>query len=265
MGSPMTDGCIRADRPTIKMASGIHEILLNSICRHAPEHYAVLAGYLSDPHRVTDCRPMPPMLSADGGMNNAPTHVQLNAPFIEYYLNMELLPQNKYFLGVIHTHPQLMTHLSGVPGGSSGDIPSIRVALKRAAEIGRPWRDFLAPIATVHPTTGIPTFTGWIIRLDQQVPIAADVIFEDACDLASDNRSANQLFPIHDWIRPYMEVSERVQGDTCSSVKHKRWMISTINKCMRADVAFKIDATRSRAGLTHVIRKKRRRNDIAEG
>jgi hypothetical protein len=264
MGLPMTDGCIRAERPTIKMAPGIHEMLLNSICRHAPEHYAVLAGHLSDPHRVTDCRPMPPMLSADGGMNNAPTYVQLNAPFIEYYLNMELLPQGKYFLGIIHTHPQFMTHLTGVAADGSGDIPAMRATLERAAAIGRPWHDFLAPIATVHPTTGIPTFTGWIIRLGQQVPIAADVVFEDACDLASDNRSAAQLFPIQDWIRPYLAVTEQVQADKRSSAKHKRWMINAINKCTRADLVFKIDATRSKLGLTHVTQKKQCRNGIAE-
>ena len=102
---PMSEVFLQRGRPMIRMAFGIRELLLNSICRHQPEHYAVLAGYLNDPHRVTDCRPMPPMLDSAGRLNRGATHVQLNAPFIEYYMNMELLPAGKYLLGVIHTQP----------------------------------------------------------------------------------------------------------------------------------------------------------------
>jgi hypothetical protein len=242
----MTRSSLAQDRrPVIRIAPGIRELLLNSICRHPPEHYAVLAGDLSDPHRVTDCRPMPPMLTADGRMNAAGTHVQLNAPFIEYYLNMELLPAGKYLLGIIHTHPPYMTQLSGgIAGSGQGDIPSIRATLERVAGMGKPWRDFLAPIATIDPSTRIPTFTGWIVRLDQQAPIATDVIFEDEQDHTAANESRDELalFPIEAWMAPYKTLEERVRADQGSSARHKRWMISTINKCMRADLTAKIDA-----------------------
>ncbi|WP_166301809.1 hypothetical protein [Bradyrhizobium sp. 2S1] len=132
------------------MDHGVRQILLNSICRHPPELYAILAGSLSDPHRVTDCRPMPPMVGPDGRLNRGRGHVQLNAPFIEYYLNMELLPANKYVLGVIHTHPSNLKNLTGgVAGSGQGDMPSIRAALQRAAEAQKNWKDFLAPIITM--------------------------------------------------------------------------------------------------------------------
>ena len=109
---------------------------------------------------------------------------------------MELLPAGKYVLGVIHTHPPHMTHLSGDMSGSGhGDLASIRAALKRAADMQRNWKDFLAPIVTTDPEGGAPTFTGWIVRLDQPAPIAADIVFEEASpDLAAVHFEVSPFF-----------------------------------------------------------------------
>jgi hypothetical protein len=224
------------DRPIIRMDHGVRQLLLNSICQHPPEHYAILAGNLSDPHHVTDCRPMPPMIGSDGRLNRGPGHVQLNASFIEYYLNMELLPANKYMLGVIHTHPSNLTQLTGGLGGSGqGDIPSIRAALERATDVQKKWTDFLAPIVTMDAEVGAPTFTGWIVRLDEPTPIAADIVFGQAsCDLAAVH------IPIEEWMAPYLALVKRVRADRWSSTGHKRWMIKKIYQCMRADLAAKV-------------------------
>jgi len=208
------------NRPIIKMASGIRQVLLNSICRHEPEHYAVLAGSLRDPHRVTDCRPMPPTIGRDGYLNRGKGHVQLNASFIEYYLNMELLPADKYLLGVIHTHPSNLTHLS-----SHGDIPSIRGTLERAAQTQKNWTDFLAPIITVDLGAEVPTFTGWIVRLDQPAPIAA---------------RRGMHCALEEWMSPYHALVNRVRTDRWASARHKRWMVGKIYKCMRADITAKL-------------------------
>jgi len=224
-------------RPVIRMAFRIRELLLNSICRHPPEHYAVLAGYLNDPHRVTDCRPMPPMLDCAGRANRGATHVQLNAAFIEYYLNMELLPVGKYVLGVIHTQPGSPNLSGGVPASRQGDVPSMRAALERAAVLRKNWKDFLAPVVT-GAETGQPTFTGWIVRLDYEDPVAADIIFEDSLN-------PEPRLPIEEWMSPYQALIRRVRADRWSSAGHKRWVIAAINKCMRAELQKKINRTRS--------------------
>ena len=246
----MRKALVRGDRPVIRMADGIRQLLLNSICRHPPEQYAILAGNLSDPHHVTDCRPMPPMLGQNGRLNGGATHVQINGPFVEHYLNMELLPAGKYVLGVIHTHPPNMTHLSGVAGTNHGDLASIRAALRRAADMQKNWKDFLAPIATRDPEGGTPTFTGWIVRLDQPTPIAADIVFEEASpDLAAVH------FPIEEWVAPYHTFIKQVRADRWSSAGHKRWMINKIYECMRAELGAKVErhrtilATTDRAGF----------------
>lgn len=228
------------DHPIIRMDHGVRQILLNSICRHPPEHYAILAGSLSDPHRVTDCRPMPPMVGPDGRLNRGPGHVQLNAPFIEYYLNMELLPANKYVLGVIHTHPSNLKNLTGgVAGSGQGDMPSIRAALQRAAEAQKNWKDFLAPIITMDADVGAPTFTGWIVRLGQPAPIPAEIVFEEASpDLAAKH------IPIEEWMAPYFAIVKRVRTDRWSSAGHTRWMIKKIYQCMRADLDAKVKKQR---------------------
>ena len=231
-----------ADRPIIRMDHDVRQFVLNSICRHPPEHYAILAGNLSDPHHVTDCRPMPPMLGCDGRLNRGVSHVQLNAPFIEYYLNMELLPADKYVLGVIHSHPSNLTQLSGrLDGSGQGDIPSIRAALGRAADAQKNWNDFLAPIITMDVEVREPTFTGWIVRLDQSTPIAADIVFEEPSrDLVA------APIPIEDWMTPYLALVKRVRADRSSSTGHKRWMIKKLYQCMRADLAAKIKKHRVR-------------------
>jgi hypothetical protein len=241
----MSKALTRGDRPIIRMAHGIRQLLLNSICRYPPEHYAILAGNLNDPHHVTDCRPMPPMLGLDGRLNGGATHVQLNAPFIEYYLNMELLPVGKYVLGAIHTHPSNMTHLSGCAVGTGGDIPSIRLALERAARMEKNWKDFLAPIVTTDPEVETPTFTGWIVRLDQPTPIPADIVFEEA---GPDLVGAN--FPIEEWIAPYHTFIKRVRADRSSPTRHKRWMINKIYECMRADLDAKVEKHRAMLATT---------------
>jgi hypothetical protein len=236
----------RGERPIIRMAPGIRQLLLNSICRHTPEHYAILAGNLGDPHRVTDCRPMPPMLGHDGRFNRSGGHVQLNDSVIEYYINMELLPAGKYVLGVIHTHPSNLTHLSGgIADSGHGDLPSIRAALERAAQAQKNWKDFLAPVVTMDSQAGTPTFTGWIVRLDQPAPIASDIVFEEgSCG------SAEVDFPIEEWMAPYLALVKRVRADRRSSTRHKRWMTKKIYECMRADVSAKFEkhpATSARA------------------
>ena len=161
---------------------------------------------------------------------------------------MELLPAGKYLLGVIHTHPSNVTHLSGgVAGSGQGDIPSMRAALERAANMQKDWKDFLAPIVTTDTEAGTPTFTGWIVRLDQPKPIAADIVFED-----TNFDSAERHLPIEEWIAPYQDLIRRLRADRWSSARHKRWMVGAINKCMRADLAAKIEATRSKLDSTYV-------------
>jgi hypothetical protein len=105
--------------------------------------------------------------------------VTLNAPFIEYYLNTEVIPFGHFFLGAIHSHPGSMTSLSGgIPGSGRGDIPSMRGQLEAAQRMGYPWEYYIAPIVT-HPGDD-PVVTGWILHLDYPEPIPAKIVWEEA-------------------------------------------------------------------------------------
>lgn len=164
-------------RPIIRFAPGLKQKMLDSVGRLEPEHYAVLVGDLNDPFYVTDLRPMPPMVGENGRLRQSGGAVTLNAPFIEYYLNTEVLPSGKYFLGFMHSHPGGMTTLSGgLPGSGQGDIPSMRSHLQKAQQAGVAWEYYLAPIVT-RPGDN-PQVTGWVIHLDDPDPIPADIVWE---------------------------------------------------------------------------------------
>lgn len=166
-------------RLTIRFAPGLKDKMLGSVGALEPEHYAVLVGDLADPFYVTDLRPMPPMMGHDGKPRRSGAAVTLNAPFIEYYLNTEVLPEGKYFLGFMHSHPGDMTTLSGgMPGSGQGDVPSMRSHLENAQRAGVAWENYLAPIVT-RPGKN-PHVTGWVIRLDRPDPMPADIVWESA-------------------------------------------------------------------------------------
>jgi len=161
----------------VHVAEGIYEQMLASVGKLEPEHYAVLGGYLHDPHRITDFMPMPPMTDEGGRNRSSSATVTLNGPFIEYYLNTCLLPFGKFILGIMHSHPGGMRHLSGgAPGSGYGDIPSMRAHLEAAARMGDPWHDFIAPIVTFPGEN--PRVDTWIVRLDTPEPIRAETIWE---------------------------------------------------------------------------------------
>lgn len=163
----------------VRFAPGIYEKVCASVGALEPEHYAILGGSLDDPLRVTDFMPMPPMMDHRGAYRSSYAAVTLNGPFIEYYLNTSLIPFGKYFLGVMHSHPGGMNHLSnGIPGSGQGDIPSMRGHLEAAARYGEPWHNFIAPIVT-YPGTS-PRVDTWIVRLDTMSPIPARTVWETA-------------------------------------------------------------------------------------
>jgi hypothetical protein len=164
-------------KPVIRMAPGLKALMAASVGRLPPEHYALLAGRLDDPFTVTDLIPMPPLVDEHGNYRQSSGSVTLNGPFIEYILNTQLIPFDKYLLGVMHSHPGSMTTLSsGREGSGQGDMPSIREHLEAAARNGRPWKNYLAPIVT-NPGPS-PTVTGWVVRLDHADPIPASIIWE---------------------------------------------------------------------------------------
>jgi hypothetical protein len=164
-------------RPIIRFAPGLKKKMLDSVGKLDPEHYAVLVGDLNDPFYVTDLRPMPPMIGDNGRLRHSGAAVTLNAPFIEYYLNTEVLPAGKYFLGFMHSHPGGMATLSGgLPGSGQGDIPSMRSHLEKAQRAGVAWHYYLAPIVT-YPGDN-PQVTGWVIHLDAPDPISAEIVWE---------------------------------------------------------------------------------------
>jgi hypothetical protein len=171
------------DAPVIRFAPGIYEKMMASVGRLPPEHYAILGGSLDDPFRVTDFFPLPPLSDSAGRARQSSASVTLNAPHIEYLLNTALLPFGKYILGAMHSHPGDMTELSGgFEGSGQGDIPSMRSHLERAAELGRPWTNYLAPIVT-RPGES-PRVTGHVLRLDRRRPLPAGIVWEAASDVA---------------------------------------------------------------------------------
>jgi len=224
-----------AKRPTMRFAPGLREFITKTICRFAPEHYAVLAVRLDDPFRVVEVHVMPPL-----GGNASRSSVQLNDLYIGYLLNVVLLPRGLYIGGAIHTHPDECTWLSGGEEGSGqGDIPSMRAALERAQSngmTGKAWTSFLAPIATMDPETWEPTFTGWTVRLDRPEPIATDIIFEAQ---ATETADAAPLFPIDEWLEigsHYQAHVNRVLADKESPKEHRQWMAAFIHQAMRDEL-----------------------------
>lgn len=162
---------------TIRFAPGLRAKMLVSVGRWLPEHYALLSGRLEDPFRILDFMPMPPARDRSGNSLAGPTSVTLNANFIEYYLNMCLLPFGMNILGIMHSHPGTFSCLSnGISGSGQGDLPSMRGQLEKAKEQGVAWENYLAPIVT-EPGSD-PKVTGWIVRLDEPQPLPATVIFE---------------------------------------------------------------------------------------
>ncbi len=190
---------IPSRQPTITFAPDAHDMLMKTVGAHPPETYAVLAGRLDAPLHVTDVRPMPPMMDARGRVNAGGGHVQLNAPFVQHYANVELHPYGKTVLGICHSHPGSMKVLSrGRPGSGDGDIASIRGTLERGRDLVSGWTQFLAPIITFDE--GIPEVTGWIVSLDVPEPIAADVLVTSLPPApAHESRAAEPEFPIAEW------------------------------------------------------------------
>lgn len=227
---------------TITITPEVHRLYKMSIGRRPPETYAVLAGRLEDPFHVTDFRPMPPMLGTDGRANASTTHIQLNAPFIEHYLNNELIPAGKYLLGIWHSHPGQVRELSrGRPGSGDGDIPSMKGSLERAAQLGRPWKHFLGPITTFR-RDGTDDITGWIVTLADGEPIPARVVVKDeaAVDLANNNTAP--LYPIHEFracASVYQKDINLFMADRVSPEEDKQWMAQFWRELCRDDLARK--------------------------
>lgn len=227
----------------IRMAPGTLDELRKTVCRFEPEFGAVLAVHPDDPLRVVEVRPVP----AKNG-NSSGTHYQIDNDYVEYYLNVELLADGLMIGGVFHTHPGSFNRLSGgTPGSGKGDIPVMRAALEGARKMpnARPWENFLAPIGTIDPVTGDPTFTGWIVRLDHPDPIHVDII-DEVQELANSRQEASCTIPIDEWMRVgshYQGLVNQVLADKVSPKEHRQWMAEFIHQTMREDLTRRFKAT----------------------
>ncbi len=193
----------------IRFAPGLFATLMASVGRLEPEHYAILAGRLDDPFRVTDIRPLPPAADAQGRARAHNAAVTLNGSFIEYYLNTELLPFGKYLLGAIHSHPGNYASLSGSARDGEGDIPTMRRHLENAKACGKPWENYLAPIVTLPGEN--PTITGWIVRFDQDQPIRVEIEWEDDANTVNHEdipSIATVLAVLNRWQGPINEIAK---------------------------------------------------------
>ncbi|WP_333630758.1 hypothetical protein [Agrobacterium cavarae] len=227
----------------IRMAPGTLEGLRTTVCRFKPEFGAVLAVHPDDPLRVVEVRPVP----AKNG-NSSATHYQIDDRYVEYYLNVELLADGLMIGGVFHTHPGSFNRLSGgTPGSGQGDIPVMRAALEGARKMpnARKWENFLAPIGTIDPATGEPTFTGWIVRLDHPDPIRVDII-DEAQESTTSQREARSALPIDGWMglgSHYQGLVNQVLADRVSPKEHRQWMAEFIHQTMREDLTQRFKAT----------------------
>jgi hypothetical protein len=230
---------------TITIEPAAHDIYMRSIARRPPEEYAVLAGFLDDPFHVTDLRPIPPMVDGQGRANAGHAHVQLNADYVGHYLNRELVPFGKYLLGILHTHPLGITHLSGGrAGGGDGDIPSMRGTLERAVKSEPRWQNFLAPIGMYDAEKGKDHLIGYVIRLDQAEPISATIkvaskVVQPAPVVAIPSkyddldRSTDELIA-HSW--RYQERINGILADRESPPEHREWMAQFLHETRRHDL-----------------------------
>ncbi len=210
--------------------------ILRSITLREPEEYAVLAGNLDDPFHIIEARAMPPMANRNGQANAGHAHVQLNADYVGHYLNRELVPFRKYLLGIMHTHPAGIRHLSGgVTGSGYGDIPSMRGTLERAATSEPRWQNFLAPIGTLN-SDGEPELTGWVIRLDEPEPIPATIIV--ATRTPNDNVILPQ-FPVEALVQRagiYQQAINSVLADETSPQEHRKWFAGYLHDLRQHDL-----------------------------
>ena len=128
----------------------------DSIARNPPETVALLGGSLDDPLRITDFYFMPPPQQG-GRFAHGVAHVALDAMAMNYIIDRALVPNGKYILGLMHSHP------GGYSAPSEADRRLCAQILRNDDSPGRRWPFFLAPITTFD-ADGRDRITAWVMR-----------------------------------------------------------------------------------------------------
>ncbi len=127
----------------------------NSIARHEPETVALLGGHLDEPDLITDYKFCPPD-KVRGEYQRSSAHVSVDADFMNWVITDEWAPNDKYVLGIWHSHPRGVTS----PSGRGGDLGFFEACLQSEDARAKGWNKLLAPITTFD-ADGKDTIHGW--------------------------------------------------------------------------------------------------------
>jgi proteasome lid subunit RPN8/RPN11 len=165
-------------RRVIQFTPAAFDSYKQTVAKHPPETCGILGGSLDDPFRVTDFIFAPPLRRPDGGFDASSSHLSIDHEFINWAVDFQLAPNNKYILGILHSHPGNYTSLS--PGdrfANIGDIAFFTSCLENDDSPKRNWHYFLAPITTFR-ADGTDIITGWLLKRGSPLPLRCDVIAE---------------------------------------------------------------------------------------
>ena len=149
-------GTASAAPPTITIDPGPWRLYRESIARNPPETVALIAGRLDEPLHITDFFFMAPPQQG-GRFAHGVAHVALDAMAMNYVIDRVLVPNDKYILGLWHSHP------GGYTAPSEVDRRLCAAILRNDDSPGRRWPFFLAPITTFD-ADGRDRIAAWVMR-----------------------------------------------------------------------------------------------------
>jgi hypothetical protein len=139
----------------IYMTPRVYADYKNTIARHEPETVALLGGHLDQPDLITDFKFCPPD-KVRGEYQRSYSHVSVDADFMNWVIQEEWEPNDKYVRGIWHSHPRGVT----TPSGRGGDLSFFEACLQSEDARIKGWDKLLAPITTFN-AQGNDTVHGW--------------------------------------------------------------------------------------------------------
>ncbi|MEO1151119.1 MAG: Mov34/MPN/PAD-1 family protein [Pseudomonadota bacterium] len=188
----------------ITMTARVYGDYKKTVARHEPETVALLGGKLNKPNRITEFRFCPP--EKKGGVyQSSSATVSVDADLMNWIISNEFAPNDRYILGLWHSHPGNVT----APSGEGGDLGAFEDFLSTTAAREAGWKTLLAPITTFDHK-GRDTIHGWTYSQGEMKARPAPVLIEAAGHLHTPHEFERLIMeqPTHTTSEP---VSKRVE------------------------------------------------------